>query len=346
MSAVVPVMAEDVYQSPSEMANTYIPRAPLENYWKVYGGPELSASIPGTNEFSRGETVSVYIDLTNYGRIMGFKEDKKPDTPTEYALANEEQKREMEKTAALGIKATLVSNSSEIEIKSGDQVVESLRTGEKTKSPMKFTVKIGKHAPAGRYPLELRLGYQYQYNVEVYASNLDQKTGSLVGFETSYWFDKANKTLILPLYVKKAADFSIKKATGTLVAGEKKGTIQVTYINQGEEAIRDSIARISIFKPFSSTDDQAYIGDMAAGEEKTVVFRIDTDADATPKEYGINSEIKYTDVNGDTIISESMKIPVTVKAQARSIFLPLAAGVVLVVVVGGYLYKKRKQKKA
>jgi hypothetical protein len=40
------------------------------------------------------------------------------------------------------------------------------------------------------------------------------------------------------------------------------------------------------------------------GEEKTVVFRLDVDSDATPKDYGINSEIKYADVNGDTVISE------------------------------------------
>ena len=49
-----------------------------------------------------------------------------------------------------------------------------------------------------------------------------------------------------------------------------------------------------------------------------MVFRLDVDSDATPKDYGINSEIKYTDVNGDTVISESMKIPVTVKAASSS----------------------------
>ena len=47
-----------------------------------------------------------------------------------------------------------------------------------------------------------------------------------------------------------------------------------------------------------------------------MVFRLDVDSDATPKDYGINSEIKYTDVNGDTVISESMKIPVVVNAAS------------------------------
>jgi hypothetical protein len=81
------------------------------------------------------------------------------------------------------------------------------------------------------------------------------------------------------------------------------------------------------------------------GEETTVVFRLDVDSDATPKDYGINSEIKYTDVNGDTVISESMKIPVTVKAAGSSLLLPGAIALVVIVAAGGYLYR-RKQKKA
>jgi hypothetical protein len=107
--------------------------------------------------------------------------------------------------------------------------------------------------------------------------------------------------------------------------------------------VRDAVARLSIFKPFSSTDDQAYIGTLNPGESKTVVFRVDVDSDATPKDYGINSEIKYTDVSGDTIISEGMKIPVIVKAARGSLIVP--GIVLLVLVVGGYAYR-RKQKSA
>jgi len=76
-----------------------------------------------------------------------------------------------------------------------------------------------------------------------------------------------------------------------------------------------------------------------------VTFRIDVDSDATPKDYGINSEIKYTDVNGDTIISESMKIPVIVTAATQSLLLPAIVILVILGAAGGYMYK-RKQKKA
>jgi hypothetical protein len=129
------------------------------------------------------------------------------------------------------------------------------------------------------------------------------------------------------------------------MVGGKKQEIHATYRNIGEDPVRDAVARLSIFKPFSSTDDQAFIGNLEPGNETTVLFRMDVDSDATPKDYGISSEIKYTDVNGDTVISESMKIPVVVKAASSSLLLPAVIVLIIIVAAGGYMYRK-KQKKA
>jgi hypothetical protein len=128
------------------------------------------------------------------------------------------------------------------------------------------------------------------------------------------------------------------------MAGGKKQAIHATYRNIGEDPVRDAVARLSIFKPFSSTDDQAFIGDLEPGNETTVLFRMDVDSDATAKDYGISSEIKYTDVNGDTVISESMKIPVKVEPAAQSLLLPAALALIILIAVGGYIYKKRQKK--
>ncbi|HEX7444964.1 MAG TPA: hypothetical protein VF300_01105 [Methanothrix sp.] len=328
--------------------NTYIPfELGGDNYYTMYGSPSISASVDGTNEFQRGDTVSLYVDLTNYGRTLGFKEDQTPQNPKEFALANSELQEEYKKTTALGITASLNSNNPEIDVKSGDQVVQSLKSGDKTQSPLKFTIKIGEHAPAGSYSLGLNLSYDYQDNVRVYASDLSTSGGSptLVNYRVSYIYQKANETVPIVIVVKKQADFAIVNATSSLSAGDKKAPIDVTYKNTGEDPIRDAVARLSIFKPFSSTDDQAYIGALGPGEERTVVFRIDVDSDATPKDYGINSEIKYTDINGDTVISQSMKIPVLVKAASASLLLPVIVILIVIIAAGGYMYR-RKQKKA
>jgi hypothetical protein len=328
--------------------NTYIPyELGGDNYYTMYGGPDISSSVSGTDEFERGDTVALYVDLTNYGRILGFKEDQTPQDPKEFALATSELQEEYKKPTALGVTARLVSSSRQIEVKSGDQVVESLKSGDKTSSPLKFTIKIGEHAPAGEYPLELNMFYDYQDNVRVYASKLITSGSSptLANYRVSYVYEKANQTVPITISIKKQADFEILNATGTLSAGARKAPISATYRNIGEDPIRDAVARLSIFKPFSSNDDQAFIGTLQPGEEKTVVFRVDVDSDATPKEYGINSEIKYTDVNGDTAISESMRIPVAVMAASRSLILPGLIVLIIIGAAGGYIYRK-KQKKA
>jgi hypothetical protein len=136
----------------------------------------------------------------------------------------------------------------------------------------------------------------------------------------------------------------IQNTTAELLAGGKKQEIHATYKNIGEDPVRDAVARLSIFKPFSSTDDQAFIGNLDPGNEATVLFRMDVDSDATAKDYGISSEIKYTDVNGDTVISESMKIPVKVEPAAQSLLLPAALALIILIAVGGYIYKKRQKK--
>jgi len=326
---------------------TYIPfELGGDNYYTMYGGPDISASVSGTDEFERGDTVSLYVDLTNYGRILGFKEDLTPQNPKEFALAAAELQEEYKKPTALGITANLNSNDPQIEIKSGDQVVESLKSGDKTRSPLKFSVKIGEHAPAGTYPLSLNLSYDYQDNVRVQASKLITSGSSptLANYQVSYIYQKANQSVPIIVTVKKQADFVITNVAGVLSAGVKKAQIDATYKNVGEDPVKDAIARLSIFKPFSSTDDQAFIGTLVPGEEKTVVFRLDVDSDATPKDYGINSEIKYTDVNGDFVISESMKIPVVVKAATASLLMPAIVILIIIVAAGGYIHRKKHKK--
>jgi len=62
--------------------NTYIPyELGGDNYYTMDGSPDVSASISGTDEFERGDTVTFYVDLTNNGVIKGFKAAQPPKIP-------------------------------------------------------------------------------------------------------------------------------------------------------------------------------------------------------------------------------------------------------------------------
>ncbi len=73
-----------------------------------------------------------------------------------------------------------------------------------------------------------------------------------------------------------------------------------------------------------------------------MTFKVAVDAEATPKTYGINSEIKYTDIDGDTIISESIKIPISVNAAGASYMIPVIILLILLMAAASYMHKRKK----
>jgi hypothetical protein len=89
-------------------------------------------------------------------------------------------------------------------------------------------------------------------------------------------------------------------------------TIQVEYQNTGESTIKSAQARISIVDPFTSSSDIAYLGDLAPGQTAVASYQISVASDATIKEYGLDSEIRYNDAIDDTYVSDPMKVTIDV----------------------------------
>jgi hypothetical protein len=188
--------------------------------------------------------------------------------------------------------------------------------------------------------------YDYQDNVRVYASKLvtEGGTSTFSNYRVSYVYQKANQTVPVTIRVKKQADFVIQNTTAELMAGGKKQEIHATYKNIGEDPVRDAVARLSIFKPFSSTDDQAFM-EIWSREMRPLSSSGWTSTPMLHKGLRHKQRDQVYDVNGDTVISESMKIPVVVKAASSSLLLPAVIVLIIIVAAGGYMYRK-KQKKA
>ncbi|MBW6518963.1 MAG: hypothetical protein K0A89_10745 [ANME-2 cluster archaeon] len=279
------------------------------NYYTVYGGPNVSASLLGDGEFYRGDTVTLNIHLMNRGLITGFKSEKTvdPAVELEQKLQQTEMNYEAQKTTAIGIVATLVSFDPALRIKTGSQEAGSLVSGQKTKEPVQFTIEIAKNAPAGVHPLMLNLLYGYQENVQI--NGKDETDLGVTDLEVGLWYEINSQNLTIPVIVKDEADFEVVEMSGNLVAG-KECLLFVTYRNVGELPVTDATVRISVSDPFSTTDDQAYIGSLVPGENAIAQFNIKVDETATTKRYGINSEIKYEDVDGHDRISDNIKIQV------------------------------------
>lgn len=313
-----------------------------QNFYDVYGKPNLTAAIVGDNEFSRGDEVTLAIDLINRGVVLGFESDRMPDDDNEIDLAKMELGYELQQVNAIAITAVLAApEGSPIDVKSGPQQVGSIRGGEGARETVKFNIEIDENAPAGIYPLMLAINYNYQKNVQVSGNVSENRV------DVNIWYDSLNQTQMLYPSVTKLADFEITDVSSDLRAGEDDRMLSITYRNAGEEIATDAVARISVTDPFSSTDDQAYLGTLSPGESKAAVFVLDMDSGAAIKPYGIDTEIRFTDSAGESRISESMMAPVTVapliptSEKVKPYILPAMLIVLLMLVAIGVRYYLR-----
>ncbi|MGP8319944.1 MAG: COG1361 S-layer family protein [Methanosarcinaceae archaeon] len=321
-----------------------------DNYYTVYGGPNLTASVLGDTEFERGDTVIININLMNKGFITGFKVEEDlsiPASELDRKLQQTEFSYEAQKTTAIGIMGVLTSLDPAVKVKSGPQEAGTLPSGQQTENPLQYTIEIANNAQAGTYPLLLTLMYGFQENIQISGDN---KTDiGITNLEVGMWYEIGGQNISISVSVKEEARFQVTGVSGELVADEER-LLSVTYKNVGDLPIKDATVRISASDPFSTTDDQAFIGSIAPGESAVALFNLKVDETATPKMYAINSEIKYEDVDGHDRISDVIKIQVeTLPAIPTSEKLGnlkiIVVGLLIVVVltIGLRVYKNRKK---
>ncbi len=317
------------------------------DYYKSYGEPIIKVSVTGDPELTRGETVDLKVKIANTGVIDGFKRlnanQRLINDSTEETVALAEMEEEEEATTAKDIEATLQSENKYIEVEStsNPQSVEELETGHT--STLSYTIKINSDTPAGDYELLLPVTYQYQANVKTVTA--DAINLGVTGVEFARVYETKNETLRIPISVKSGPKFEVINVSGSLVQGESK-LINVTYKNTREEVAEDALARIIIMSPLSTEKSIVRLGDIGPGEEKTASFEITADKQALVKNYGINSEIKYVDEDGETSFSESMKVNIPLEATETK-FSTTGIAIILIIVIALYqiinVHRKRNR---
>lgn len=279
-----------------------------KNYYNVYGSPNLSAAIIGSNEFDRDQMATLNIDIMNKGKLLGFKNDRTPYGTDEIYAAQTEMKLESSVVDATNVIASLsMDPGSPIEVKSLSQEIGTIKSGENSLAPAKFDIKIDKKAKAGEYNLYLNLSYDYQKNVHIMNSNAVAQT-----YDVSRWYGMMNQNQILKIKVKNQADFEIVNSTGSISPG-REGMIQVEIKNAGEEEARNVKAIVNPSDPLSTTDSMAFLSTIAPGGTAVAKIKVKADSEAVPKMYGIDTVVRYETPEGDIKYSDTLQAPVEVK---------------------------------
>jgi len=129
--------------------------------------------------------------------------------------------------------------------------------------------------------------------------------------------------------------------TPKIAAGSEE-IVAFTIKNVGNFTIREATARLTITDPFSSSDDTAYIGTLKPGESTEIKFKLSVDADATPKKYGLNLEVKYKDLEDEWAISEPTKAVIEVVPPKPPYGVTALVAIIAIVAVAYYLRRRKK----
>jgi hypothetical protein len=164
----------------------------------------------------------------------------------------------------------------------------------------------------GAFPAGSTVSCQYKVTVAKTAQNKTYPVDVAVVYQNKEGDVVPSRTETVGVNVGNKVDFVILSPPAQMSPGSKK-TIQVEYKNIGNSTIESAQARISAVDPFTSTSDVAYLGDLAPGQSAVASFQISVASDATIKEYGLDSEIRYRDALDTTYISNPMKVPIDVK---------------------------------
>jgi len=136
--------------------------------------------------------------------------------------------------------------------------------------------------------------------------------------------------------------FSVEAVNRTVVAG-RTTTIDLRVTNEGDEPLRDVEAKAFVQSPLSSNDDEGLVSTLDPGESATITIGLATSGNALEKTYPVSLDFQYELPDGDTEVSKTYRVPITVERQEGGglPFLPITVGALAVIGLGLFVWFRR-----
>jgi hypothetical protein len=193
----------------------------------------------------------------------------------------------------------------------------------------------------GDFPAGSTVSCQYKVTVAKTAGNKTYPVDVVVISQNKEGDFVTSRTETVGVNVGNKVDFVILSLAAEMNPGTTK-SIQVEYRNIGNTTIRSVHARISATNPFTSPSSEAYLGDIAPGQSAVASFPLSVAGDATIKEYGLDSELRYRDALNTTYISDPLKVQVNMHPASVSLLLIIGLVIVAALIVAAALYRCKK----
>ncbi|WP_440992201.1 hypothetical protein [Haloarchaeobius baliensis] len=139
--------------------------------------------------------------------------------------------------------------------------------------------------------------------------------------------------------------FLVRPANATVPTGGTR-TVTLLVTNNRDQVVRNVNAKLFANEPLSVPDDQAFVDQLAPNETVALQFRVSAAGDAVAKDYPLSIDFQYEKPDGETELSRSLTVPVTVVQPPGDGFPWWAIMLVVLLVlflVGLFLWGRRKR---
>jgi hypothetical protein len=168
----------------------------------------------------------------------------------------------------------------------------------------------------------------FSFDVEVATAARDgpRQFSYVVEYEGNDGSTLTSDTLYARADVEPQRDvFDVEVVDGSFTAGSSgEFTLEVT--NAGDETLTDISAKLFADSPVSASDDEAFVDALEPGETTTLRFGVSVAGSATSKTYPVSVDFQYAEPDGDTKLSDTYRLPVTVEPSEGGGFLFVGDG--------------------
>jgi len=109
--------------------------------------------------------------------------------------------------------------------------------------------------------------------------------------------------------------FTVDPIENNISAGES-GTVRLEVTNNDRVKLSSVNMKAFTDAPISITDDSAFVSELEPGESTDVALQINAPDQSLPKEYPISVDFQYDEPDGDTKLTDTYDLPISVEEGA------------------------------
>jgi hypothetical protein len=217
-------------------------------------------------------------------------------------------------------------------------VVVQFAEGSANVIPIERSVAVGTLAPGetGEFRLPIEIGEE--------AKAIDRTADLAVQYRNADFEARAYQDLELVYEVRPDREqFELAVDDREIEAGGQRA-LEVTVTNNLDEPVENVEARLFADSPLDSGDDEGFVAELEPGESTTLTFDLSASGSATAKTYPVSFDFRYDDANGNSQLSDTSRVPITVVEGEGGFPVGLGLGALAVVVaLGAGVYALRRR---